>query len=217
MKICTTDHKRAILALSAAILLSAANALAQMPGQSPTGGMTPQQQQQQQQPMGAQQATPGIENPGQQVSMADQAFVRQEMERDATETQLGQMAQQKAQSPDVKQLAEKMVETRTSLDKQLTPIAKNLSVDPPKNLPKKGKQLIAKLEALSGPQFEEEYLRTVVKDHQQDVKDFKAESESAQDPTLQQAAKQDEGVLQSQLQVIEQIAQKHNVTMAENR
>jgi putative membrane protein len=199
------------LFLSAAMLLAGATARAQAPGQAqPPGGMSPQQQ-----PRGAQETTPGMNNLGQPASPADQAFVREEMERDATEAQLGQLAQQKAESPDVKQLAEKMVETRTNLDKQLAPIAKGLNVDQPREPSKKGKQLIAKLEALSGPQFEEEYLRTVVKDHQQDVKDFKAESGAAQDPTLQQAARQDEGVFQSQLQIIEQIAQKHNVTMAE--
>jgi hypothetical protein len=45
------------------------------------------------------------------------------------------------------------------------------------------------------------------------VKQFKSEAQSAQDPNLQQTAKQDANILAQQLQAIEQIAQNHNVTV----
>ena len=51
----------------------------------------------------------------------------------------------------------------------------------------------------------------MVKDNQQDVKDFNTEAQSAQDPNLQQAAKMDAPVLAEHLQAAEQIAQTHNV------
>jgi putative membrane protein len=151
------------------------------------------------------------------ASPTDQSFEQSVMESDAIEVQLGQLAQAKSQSDDVKQFGQKMVENRTRLNDQLKPIAEKLDVREPKEPSKKDRQLIAKLEGLSGPQFDEEYIKAVVKDQRQDVKDFKSASESAQDPNLLQAAKQDTDVLAKHLQVIEQIAQTHNVAVDEKK
>jgi len=139
------------------------------------------------------------------------------MESDAAEVQLGQLAQQKSQSEDVKQFGQKMVENRTRLNDQLKPIADKLDIREPKEPSKKERQLIAKMETLSGPQFDEEYIKAVVKDQRQDVKEFKSASESAQDPNLQQAAKQDTSVIAQHLQAIEQIAQTHNVAVDDKK
>ena len=151
------------------------------------------------------------------VSLTDQAFVETFMESDAAEVQLGQLAQEKSQSDDVKQFGQKMVENRKRLDEQLKPIADRLAIHEPKEPSKKDRQLIAKLEGLSGPQFDEEYIKAVVKDHRQDVKEFKSASQSAQDPNLQQAARQDTNVIAAHLQSIEQIAQTHNVAVDEKK
>jgi putative membrane protein len=206
---------RRILTFSATPLLVGAMALAQT---QPGGGV--------QQPMSNQTAN---QHPGQETSpsagmianngasFADQAFVKSIFESDAAEVQLGQLAQQKSQSPDVKQLGQSMVENRTKLDEQLKPIADKLSVAKPKELSKKDRELVAKLEALSGTQFDEEYIKAVAKDNHKDVKDFKSEGDSAQDPNLQQVAKQDASVLAEHLQAVEQIAQTHNVPIEEKK
>jgi putative membrane protein len=206
-----------ILILSATALLAGATAFAQM---QPGGGAA-------QQPMPGQQSQPGQQTnsgngmgPGglsNTASLTDRAFVEDVMESDAAEVQLGQLAQAKSQSDDVKQFGQKMVENRTRLNEQLKPIADKLDIREPKEPSKKNKQQIAKLEALSGPQFDEEYIKVVVKDQRQDVKDFKSAANSAQDPNLQQAAKQDTDVLAKHLQAIEQIAQTHNVAVDEKK
>jgi putative membrane protein len=192
-----------------AVFFTGAAALAQ--AQQPGTGSQPmpsQQPQQQTSPGGLNgAATANAASPG------DQMFVQSIFKSDAAEVQLGQLAQQKSQSDDVKQLGQKMVLNRTRLDEQFKPIADKLDVSKPKDPSKKDKQLIAKLSALSGPQFDEEYLKAVVKDNQQDVKDFNTEAQSAQDPNLQQAAKMDAPVLAEHLQAAEQIAQTHNVNL----
>lgn len=201
-----------IPAALAALLLASSVAFAQtspggmnQPGQQPgaTPGTYPGSQ-----PM------PGADN-GMNTNMPsprDQSFVEKMMESDAAEVQLGQLAQEKSQSDDVKQLGAKMVENRKLLDDQLAPIAKQLSISQPKQPTKKDRQEIAKLEALSGPQFDQEYLRAVMKGHEKDVKDLKSESQGAQNPNLQKAAQMDEPVIAQHLQAIHQIAQAHNVT-----
>ena len=148
-----------------------------------------------------------------QHSFADQAFVRSVMERDVADVQLGQLAKQKSQSDDVKQLGQTMADDRTVLNDRFKAIAKALDVSEPKGPSKKDKQLMAKLEGLSGSQFDEEYLKAVMKIHRQDVKDFQVESEAAEDPNLKQTAQQEESLISQHLEAIERIAQAHNVAI----
>jgi len=188
----------------------AGTALAQAQG---AGGGSMQQSRPAQEP---QQTTPGGLNGNPMAASpapGDQSFVESIFKSDAVEVQLGQLAQQKSQSDDVKQLGQKMVENRTKLDEQLQPIATKLEVQKPKEPSKKDRQMIARLEALSGPQFDEEYIKVVVKGNQQDAKDFKNEAESAQDLNLQQTAKSDAPILAQNLQTAEQVAQAHNVVL----
>jgi putative membrane protein len=104
-----------------------------------------------------------------------------------------------------------MVQDHTQLGDQMKPIAQQLGVKEPKGPSKKDKELIAKLETLSGPQFDEAYIQAMVKDHKQDLKDFKDAAQTAQNPNVKQAAQQGAGVISQHLQMIQQIAQNHNV------
>jgi putative membrane protein len=195
-----------ILLGSASTLLAAVMAVAQTP---PGGGsQQPNTPNQPTSPMGNPNMDPAMAN---QQSMADQSFVRKALEGGAAEVQLGQLAQQKSQSEDVKQFGQKMVQDHTQLGDQMKPIAQQLGVKEPKGPSKKDKELIAKLEALSGPQFDEAYIQAMVKDHKQDLKEFKDAAQTAQNPNVKQAAQQGAGVISQHLQMIQQIAQTHNV------
>lgn len=151
-------------------------------------------------------------------SMNDRDFVKKALEGGDAEVQLGQLAQQKSQSDDVKQFAQKMVQDHTQMGDQLMkPLAKQLGADQPKGLSKKDKQLMAKLESLSGPQFDDEYIKAMMKDHRQDLKDFKSEAQMTQNPNVKQAVQQGETVISQHLQMIEQIAQSHNITASTSK
>jgi predicted outer membrane protein len=106
-----------------------------------------------------------------------------------------------------------MMENRAKLDDQFKAIAQKLDVHAPKKPSRKEKETMAKLEALSGPQFDEEYIKTVAKDNEKDLKSFQTEAQSASDPNLQQAAKEDAPVLAEHQQAVEKIAQTHSVAV----
>lgn len=202
---------------SAAAFLASATLLAQAPGSMPSQPQAPAGQPSQP----SQSSTaPGAQDAGSATtpqSLGDQAFVSKAMEGNDTEIQLAQLAQQKSQSSDVKQYAQKMAADHTQMnDKWFTPVAKQLGVVQPKGPSKKEKKVIAKLQGLSGDEFDKEYIGTMLKDHQQDLKDFKQESESAQDPTLKQVATQGASVITQHLQLAEQVAKNHNVPVPNN-
>ncbi len=198
------------LSLAAAVLLAGTLALAQQP---PGGGMqdpgnqapTPPSQTQPTMPM---QTTPGHAS----QSFGDMEFLHKTLEDDLAQEQMGQLAVQKSQSEDVKQFGEKMAQIHEQLTDQITPVAKKLGVDEPKQPSKKDRQEIEKMQSLSGADFDAAFIRAMLKDQQDDLKSFKSESESSQDPTVQQLAKMDEPVLSQHLQILEQIAQSHNVS-----
>lgn len=180
----------------------------------PGSSAPPQSNMPSQQPMNPNTGAMGPDSStANQQTMVDKEFVRKALEGGTAEVQLGQLAQQKSQSDDVKQFGQKMVEDHTTLGNQIKPIAQQMGVKEPKGPSKKDKQLMAKLEALSGPQFDEAYIQAMVKDHKQDLKEFKNEAQSAQDPNVKQAAQQGTGVISQHLQLIEQIAQNHNVAV----
>lgn len=202
---------RKIGIVSAPVLLAGA-LLAQNPGGG-GGGQQPNTPSQQQQPPSATTGSPGTgaTAPTSQ-NLGDQAFVTKALEGGMAEVELGKLAADKSQSQDVKQFAQRMVNDHSQMgDKWFKPVAKELGVSEPKGPSKKDKKLIEKLQGLSGQQFDTEYIQAMVKDHKADLKDFQGEAQAAQDPNVKQIAEQGSKVVSQHLQMIEQIAQNHNV------
>ncbi len=203
--------------LAATALWMAATATAQAPGGA---GSMPQQQPQ---PGQSQPGQPGSANsPGMAGSMpeagdaspqsfADQSFLRKTLEDSVAQVQMGQLAAQKSPSGDVKQFGQKMAQIHEELNNQIKPVAQKLGVGEPKNPSKKDKQEIAKLQTLSGADFDTAFLKAMLKDQQTNLKGFQDEAQSAQDPTVQKLAQLDEPVLNQHLQILEQLAKEHNV------
>src|SRR5215831_15911194 len=137
--------KMAWLCSAPALLVSAAM-LAQSP---PSGsGQQPNMPSQQQQPNPSASypgATPGTPQAGQ--NYGDQAFVTKAMQGGEAEVELGKLAQDKSQSQDVKQFAQKMVSDHSQMgEKWFKPVAQQMGVSEPKGPSKKDKKLIEKLQ-----------------------------------------------------------------------
>jgi putative membrane protein len=200
--------------LCAAVLAAGTLAYSQA-GTGGGGGMQQPSMPSQQQPTANTAGTAGsptadVQNP---QALDDQAFFKKALQGGAAEVQLGQLAQQKSQSDDVKQFGERMAKDHTDMgDKLLKPVAQSLGVKDPKGLAKKDSKLIATLNGLSGPQFDQEYIKAMIKDHKDDLKDYKSEGQLTQNPNIKQVTEQAQAVISKHLEMIEQIAQAHNVT-----
>ena len=127
------------------------------------------------------------------------------------EVKLGQLAAQKGSSEDVKQFGQKMVDDHTKLGDQMKQIAQQQEISVPEGIPAKDKELEAKLNSLSGDDFDKAYIKAMVKDHQRDLAEFKKEANSGNDTSIKDAATQGSQVISEHLQMAEQLAQKHNV------
>lgn len=144
-------------------------------------------------------------------SGADQKFTRTAMEGGLAEVQLGQLATQKAGADDVKQFGQKMVDDHSKLNDQMKQLAPSLGVNPPTQLSAKDQALQSKLQGLSGDQFDKAYIQAMVSDHKKDLHEFKKEAGTTQNSQLKDAAQQGATVIQSHLEMVQQLAKTHHV------
>ncbi len=155
---------------------------------------------------GMQQAT--------QTSPMDKVFVSRALQGGLAEVQLGQLTLQKSDNQQVKEFAQRMIDDHTKLGEQMKPVAQQLGVNVPDQPSKKDRQLLAKMQTLSGSAYDQAYIKDMVKDHKQDLSDFQTEASSGQDQTVKDAAMQGSKLIAQHLQMAQQLAKDQNVTMA---
>ena len=106
------------------------------------------------------------------------------------QVELAQLAEQKANNPDVKKFAERMVTDHKKANEGLKQVAGNKRINLPQSLSKKEEATKEKLASLSGAQFDKAYMRDMVRDQSNVVSEFQRESQSAQDPAVKTLAAQ---------------------------
>ena len=194
-----------LTALAGAVLLSSSLGLAQA-GQQPSG------------PAG--QSNPAADSQMSAMTMAgqpspqDKTFVKKALQGGMAEVQLGQLTLQKSSNDQVKQFAQKMIDDHTRMGEQMKPVAQQLGVPEPASVSRKDLAVMTKLKTLSGPAYDQAYIKDMVKDHKQDLSDFQTEASSGKDQTVKDAASQGSKVIAQHLEMIQQIAKDQNVNMA---
>jgi putative membrane protein len=142
---------------------------------------------------------------GGKLDAQDKKFMQTAMEGNMAEIQLGQLALQKASSDQVKQFAQHMIDDHTKLSSDMKPLALRLGVEPPTALSSKHKAVEAKLQGLSGAQFDQAYVKAMVDDHQEDDQLFLKEQASAKYSSLKDAVTQSEPVIASHLKMAQEL------------
>lgn len=198
----------ALLLLAGVMVCAPLPVLAQEPGGPPAGGSVPQ-------PPGQAPQNPDTAgtNPEQadMQNMADQAFIRNTMEKDQTQIDLSQLAEQKSSSPDVKQFSHQMLKVDAALQSQFEPAAKQMGVYESKGPSKKEKKEIATMQGLSGQQFDAAYIQAMAREQGQSLKLFRDETTNTQNKALLTVVQADTPVLAQNLATLKKIAQAHNV------
>lgn len=87
----------------------------------------------------------------------------------------------------MKKFGQRMVDDHSKANDKLKQLASQKKVALPQDLNAKDKATKASLE-LSGEQFDQAYMKDMVKDHKKDVSDFTRESKAAHDPDVKQFA-----------------------------
>lgn len=115
----------------------------------------------------------------------DRAFMRKATDNNLKEVALGQLAAGKAQNPDVREFAARMISAHTKAGEELRTLAMSKGVV---TLPRKpspeNQAAIDRIAKLSGTQFDAAYAKEMVRDHQRDVTEFEKIAKTTQDAEL---------------------------------
>jgi putative membrane protein len=150
------------------------------------------------------------------IGKMDSKFITMAAQGGLAEVQMGQLAQQKASDPAVKQLGQRLVQDHTKANDQLKSIAQQQGVTLPTEPSAADQQALKKFEGLSGSQFDQQFVAHAIKDHQKDIALFQKESQNGKDDSVKQFAQQTLPTLQEHLQMAQQ-ANKSGATSASNQ
>jgi putative membrane protein len=145
---------------------------------------------------------------GSSISPADKTFIKKAAEGGMAEVELGKIAAEKGSSEDVKKFGQRMVDDHSKANDQLKQVASSKGVDVPSDLNAKDKATKERLSKMSGAQFDKAYMANMVRDHQQDVAEFRRESKMAKDPDVKSFAAQTLPTLEDHLKEARSIAPK---------
>jgi putative membrane protein len=139
-------------------------------------------------------------NPG-TLSKKDYEFVKMAACGGMAEVDSGQLAASKGTDALVKQFGRQMVTDHGKANDELKALAAQKGAVLPPTTSAKEQRSINKLSELSGAAFDKAYAKDMVADHKTDVKEFKLESEKADDADLRAWAAKTEPTLEMHLQM----------------
>jgi putative membrane protein len=142
------------------------------------------------------------------MKSADTHFAIKAAQGGMAEVKLGQLAANKASNPDVKAFGQKMVDDHTKANDQLKSIAQDEGMTLPGDVNQKQQATYDKLSKLSGADFDKQYVKSMVTDHEGDVKEFRKEADSGKDEKIKSFASQTLPTLQQHLDMIKSIQSK---------
>lgn len=151
---------------------------------------------------------------GTAMGSADNMFIAKAANGNMLEVKLGELAQQKATADDVKKFGQQMTEDHGKANMELKQIAQTKNVTLSSDLMGEEKKTYEKMAALSGMDFDKQFIAGMIKDHKEDIADFEKEAKEGKDAETKAWAAKTLPTLQSHYQMIQQIAQSHGVDMA---
>jgi putative membrane protein len=147
----------------------------------------------------------------------DKAFVMNAAIGGMAEVEMGKLAAQKATDERVKQFGQKMVDDHGKANEDLKNVASAQKIDIPVSLDSKHQATIDRLSKLSGSAFDRAYVREMVTDHNQDVKEFQKESQNGQDSAVRAFASKTLPTLQEHQRMILDISKNSTKSTSADR
>ncbi|HUD83496.1 MAG TPA: DUF4142 domain-containing protein [Candidatus Saccharimonadales bacterium] len=136
------------------------------------------------------------------VSLADTNFILAAAQGGMTEVQLGELASTSGMRDDVKEFGRRMVKDHTAINGDLKALAAQKGVTLPDSLDAKHQAMVDKLTALTGSEFDDAYIKGMIKAHQKDARAFKAEAAATQDADIKSFLDKSLPVVEEHLQHI---------------
>jgi putative membrane protein len=146
------------------------------------------------------------QNMANRMTPADTMFAQKAAAGGLAEVQLGTLAQQKAENPDVKAFGRRMVEDHTRLNQELQGIAGRSGVTLPGGPSTKDQEEYNRLSQLNGAAFDHAYIRDMIADHRGDITEIRHESDEGTNPEMKAFATKSLPTLEEHLRLAQTAA-----------
>jgi putative membrane protein len=141
------------------------------------------------------------------LSRQDQRFVMEVRPMNLAEIKMSQIAVDYASKPEIKEFAERMIQDHSKTNRDLMQIVRDSNVSPPDEPTPDQQKIVDRLWSLEGDEFDQEFVRAQVQDHERVVQLFEREAEQGQDEDLKQFAEDCLPIMQQHLQQVKTLAQ----------
>jgi len=131
----------------------------------------------------------------------DRKFVMEAAMGGLMEVELGRLAAQQGSSAAVKQFGQRMVDDHSKANDELKQVASSKGISLPTELDQKHKDQIAKMQKMSGTDFDKAYSKAMLSDHVKDVAAFEKQSTKGSDSDIKAFASKTLPTLQEHLQM----------------
>ena len=138
----------------------------------------------------------------------DKTFLKDSAQDNLAEIKMAQLAVKTSKNPTVTTFAQKMITDHHALLAGAKPVAMKAGVTPPTSTSMTADAEYMKLKVLSGDSFDKSYIKTMVSDHQEDLKKVKAEHDSTQNDSMKKLTAHATEVISGHTQMVEGIAGK---------
>jgi putative membrane protein len=137
-------------------------------------------------------------------SRADQKFIKEAIEGNLAEVQMGQLAQKNGASQGVKDFGQMLAADHAQANTRATSVASALKVTPPTEPNAKQKREYNKLSKLNGAAFDKAFAAGMVTDHKKDIAAFK-KAQSSKEPNVAAFASETLPTLQKHLEAAQSL------------
>jgi putative membrane protein len=138
----------------------------------------------------------------------DAVFALKAAQGGVAEVKLGQLALEKASHSDVKTFGQRMVDDHSKANERLKAAAAKGGMTLPLTMNASDQALYNKLSRLTGPAFDRAYIRAMVKDHEEDIKEFQREAAKGTTSDIKAFAKATLPTLQEHLEMAKSAERK---------
>jgi putative membrane protein len=143
------------------------------------------------------------------VSGTDKDFILAAAQGGMLEVRLGEVAEKKGASQEVKAFGAMMVSDHGKAGEDLKSVAAKHGIEVPGDLDAKHKAIVDRLAKLSGSAFDKAYIDEMLKDHMKDASAFQGVAKNANDPDVKAFAQRTLPIIKAHLAKIKSIAGEH--------
>ena len=139
------------------------------------------------------------------LAKTEKEFITDAIKGDNSEIALGQLAVSKSPSEPVKAFGQTLIDDHSKAKAEASAVAMKVGVSPPGEISPEAQTAMTKLKGLSGRDFDKEFTRVMVEDHQKDIAEFKKEADGGHG-AVQQLAAQTLPTLEKHLQMAKSLS-----------